>query len=381
MGEAAEDLTLREQIYASAGMDDPDATPNEDTEALADAINEDVEVGEQEDTDGTESKSAQDNEESGEPVVDEKSGEQDAVTKPDADQQQASKDDGEEDVQAGPSVSEIKPPQALTGDRKNAWKELDPKWQNEIVRLENAQQKGVQKLAADANYGQTFKSIVDPYRAAINAAGVDEQTVISRLLNANYVLKTGSPAEKAHVLSSIAKEYQVPLQDLSEPVNIDPQMQYLIDQNRQMQQQFQNQQATAQQQVQQEAFNAVETFAADPENEHYEIVKDQMADLIESSTQIIVDGQLTSINTLEDAYKAACQLQGLTKTEPTLPAQDTQTVPTQKTAPKQPKVDAKKKAAVSVKSTGGSAAKGKAPAGESLRDSLARQIHQTTERL
>ncbi len=371
MGDAAEELGLRDQLLEAAGMkeDEPADEGKDDGKIDAEPGTPDEPTGSDQDSDaGDDPKDDKDAEPGdGSTLQSSDQGGEDQDPEPDSsgDPQQ----DPSDGVQ-GSASPEIKPPQALTGDRKAAWKELPSEWQEEIVRLESAQQKGVQKLAADANYGQTFKQMVQPYQAIINASGTNEQEVVSRLLNANYVLKTGSPAEKSQMLANIAQEYGVPLQDIQQPVNIDPNMQYLMNQNRQLQQKFDTQQANAQQYQQQQVESEIEAFAKDPKNVHFEQVKGRMADVMESPT--------LNVTTLPEAYDIACKLEGL-QIDVTPPAPETPT-PTPQPTPKQPKVDAKKKAGSSVKNSG-SSAKAKGPKDESLHATIKRQIYGDTQQI
>jgi hypothetical protein len=252
----------------------------------------------------------------------------------------------------------IKPPQALTKDRKAAWADLPHEWQQEIDRLEKAQQKGIQKIAQSASFGEDMQKIIAPYEAIIRSKNAEPKQVIQNLLNANYVLSTGTPQEKANYLHAVAQQYGVPLNEIKEPAPIDPTLQHLTSQVSELQNMLKSQQTNASEAQLAQIQSEVETFANDPSHRYYEAAKEDMAVLLET-------GRATD---LADAYEKACRLNGYdTKTD----------IP--KVEPKKVSVGDKKKAAAIVKGSSGQSAK-TLPTG-SLHDTIAKQVYKSNSRI
>ena len=258
----------------------------------------------------------------------------------------------------------IKPPQALAKDIKAKWREIPRDIQEEFARIEAAQQKGVQKIAQSARYGEEMQKLVQPYEAIIRASNTTPNEVIGSLLNANYVLKTGTPAQKQQMIQAIAQQFEVPLEGITEPVKIDPTIQNLTNTVNNLQNTLNDQRTAAEQQALEQLSAEIERFGSDPENVYFEAVREDMATEIE----------IGRAKTLKEAYEKACRLNGYPI--------DSKPVPKENGAGKKkkaPKVVDKQKAAKSIKGGSGETAK-TSPSGD-LRSTIEKQIYQTTERL
>lgn len=199
----------------------------------------------------------------------------------------------------------LKAPAALKPAIKAKWAELSPEVQQEFVRLESTQQKGMQKIAEDARFGQTLREVVSPHEATFKALGIDAPRAVDALLKADYTLRTAHPREKAQYLLQLAKNYGADM-SVFQPAPVDgqtPAQQPQVDPavaamwNRLQQiEQSQHQQQTERERIETEqASSSIEAFRNDPKNEFFEDVREDMAILINSGRA----------KTLQEAYDMA----------------------------------------------------------------------------
>ena len=201
-----------------------------------------------------------------------------------------------EPEQPVPIIAELKPPQSLKGELKAKWKELPIEVQNEFVRLESTQAKGMAKIAQTAKFGEEVMNEVQPYMAMIQAEGGTPQAAIKSLLNTAYLLRTAPPAHKQQLIYQLANQYGVDLSNPPEQKQVDPNIQHILNELNQIKQQ-QTGQVTANQQAADQALETeIQQFASDPKNIHFEELKGVMSGLLTSG---VASG-------LQDAYEQAC---------------------------------------------------------------------------
>jgi hypothetical protein len=191
-------------------------------------------------------------------------------------------------------------PQALSGAIKAKWKELPADVRAEWSKRENDINQALTRHDGDLNMGRKMKEVINPYMPIIQAEGGTPEGAVKDLLNTAYVLRTGSPQQKAEIIRTVIQQYGVDLGQVSQaPQQVAPeisQLQNEINQLRQManpdfiKNQLQEQLESAS--IQKE----VETFAANPSNIYLEQVKPIMASLLGT-------GQAKD---LQEAYDKAC---------------------------------------------------------------------------
>lgn len=218
---------------------------------------------------------------------------------------------GEEAVVEAPAVEE-KPPvdpaleKAPSSWRKEAqakWTELPPDIKSEVMRREQDFHKGIEGYKQMANIGQLLDAEIRPYEPLIRAAGTTPQAAIRDFFNTAYIMKTGSPEQKAQTLLDIAHEYGVDMEAVATvseriaqgqpPVN--PEVQELKQQLNQLSQSLQQREQAAAQQEFAGVVDETQKFARTKGHENYEAVKLDMAALIENGR---AEG-------LQDAYDKA----------------------------------------------------------------------------
>lgn len=181
---------------------------------------------------------------------------------------------------------------------REKWAGLDPEVRAEIYRREAEVSRGLNQYQTDAKFGRELQDTIKPFEHTMRAAGVEPQQAIRALLETDHSLRFGTPVEKAQRVLEIMNFYGVNvdtlgavLQGAPQPEPVDPKVAQLQARLAQLEQGTLQQQSQVAAQLKSE----VESFAANPANEFYRDVREQMATLLES-------GVATD---LQDAYDKA----------------------------------------------------------------------------
>ena len=204
-------------------------------------------------------------------------------------------------------------PASWTKEAKGEWATVPLHIRQEVHRREIE----INRALAEANNAKQqagqYDQIASPYAARLQSLGATPQQAFQHLLNADYQLASGTPAQKAQFIDKLLQDYGVDITELdrviaarlggSQPAPQQPDIQQLVQQ--QLQQalapiyQQQQQQQLAQQQ---EVTRTVEQMSLDPKFPFFDDVREDMADIMELSTKRGV------AITLEQAYNKAIQL-------------------------------------------------------------------------
>lgn len=164
----------------------------------------------------------------------------------------------------------------------------------EANRRESDFLKGIEEFKGHAHRARAFEQAIAPYAQNIKQLGLDAPQAIQRILHADHTLRNSDPVTKAQYLQSLAHEYGIDLNLAQQPQNIDPQTQYLMNQLNELRQTQQMWQNSLQQQEQTKANHELAQFAT-ADKEHFDAVRNDMADLLESG----------KAQSLQDAYEMA----------------------------------------------------------------------------
>lgn len=157
----------------------------------------------------------------------------------------------------------------------------------EDKRREEAFHKGIEQYREGNNRAKEYDDAVKPFMATIQSLGVQPVQAVQHLLAADHNLRYSQPHQKVGFVLKIMQDYGINPHDVATAVNaageqrqIDPEVKQLQDQVYQMQNaQVQAQQyAQAQQQAKIDA--EIAEFAADPDHEHFDLLKSEMAALL-----------------------------------------------------------------------------------------------------
>lgn len=193
---------------------------------------------------------------------------------------------------------EIKAPVSLSGSIKEKWKDLPEDVKREWKKREDDVHRMMTAHDGELRLGREVKEIASPYEAIIRAEGGTVSSAFRDLLNTAYVLRTGSPQQKAQLLLETARQFNVDLNSHTSPTQNNPVMQMQEEIHR-LRQELNP--AKIKNELQEEAQRGmiseeIRNFAANPANVHFETVRTVMGSLM-------VNGQAKN---LQDAYEQAC---------------------------------------------------------------------------
>lgn len=163
----------------------------------------------------------------------------------------------------------------------------------EAERRESDFHKGVSEFKTHSERARQYDSIVAPYQATLKQLGIDAPTAISKLLQADYTLRTSDPTTKAAYIRQLATQYGV---DLEQSPQVDPYTQQLLMENQRLQQERMLWQNNNQIQETEQVGHTLAEFGSN--KPHFDAVRNDMADLLEA-------GQA---KTLDEAYEKAAWL-------------------------------------------------------------------------
>lgn len=200
--------------------------------------------------------------------------------------------------------------------KKSALAELDklpPEVQSAFIaedkRREENFHKGIEQYRTGHATSKEWDEVITPYRATIDHFKVKPQEAVRQLLATDHILRYGQPQQKVGTILQVLQGYGINPNDLMQVMQssgeqqpADPQYQALNQrlsayEQREAQRQQEVEQAYARQQ--REATTGIQTqiesFASDPDHEHFETLKPMMAGLLQSG----------AAKGLDDAYEMA----------------------------------------------------------------------------
>lgn len=159
---------------------------------------------------------------------------------------------------------------------------LDPDIRAEIEKRENDARMGIQQYKQAADFGRSFGEAAKPFERTFNELGVTPVQAFQTLLAADHKLRYSPPQEKARYFAELAQQYGVSLDNIKEAPQPDPQYLHLQQELSQLRQQQESWLRQQQEQESSTLTSAIEQFKADPANQHFEAVRDDMAMLLEN---------------------------------------------------------------------------------------------------
>jgi hypothetical protein len=201
-----------------------------------------------------------------------------------------------------PQASAVKAPDGWSAEMKAVFPGLDPKLQAEITRRETELTRKITSVDEDRTLGKKVREATAPYQAIMQAEGATLDTAFQSFLNYNYIMRQGSPQQKAAAILNVVRTWNVPLQQIlqqpqGQSVALHPAIETLQQRLDRMEQQTQADARTRQLQADAESQAEIDAFANDPSHSHFETVKPLMGTLLTS-------GQAKS---MQDAYEQACR--------------------------------------------------------------------------
>jgi hypothetical protein len=230
----------------------------------------------------------------------------------------------------------------------------------EAEKRENDYHKGIEGFKTHAQKARQFEQAIAPYQQTLSQLGMDAPTAINKLLEADHKLRYSDPIAKAQYFQNLAQQYGIDLGQVQNIPQQDPQTQYLMQQLNELRQTQQMWQNSIQEQERSKANHELESFATS-EKTHFEAVRGDMADLLESG----------KAQSLDQAYEMAIWMRP--DVRQTLIEQ--QRIEAQKNYEQQQRTQRAKTASVSVKGSSPSSGGSQPPSGD-LRALLESQFAQ-----
>ena len=215
---------------------------------------------------------------------------------------EAKEPEAEAEVEAKDEPSEA--PKSWPKEMREHWAKVPPEVQAYWNTREQQMLEGLSASKEDAAFARKLQEIANPYQPILNAAGVTLPEAVGQLLNAQYVLTTGQPAEKAALLAGLAKTYGV---DLAETVPegyqevADPAVAELNRKVAELQSRLEQNDTITYQRALGEAEAKLAAFASDPKYPLFDAVADDMIPLIKAGVS------------LEEAYDRAAWANPVTR--------------------------------------------------------------------
>lgn len=185
----------------------------------------------------------------------------------------------------------LTPPSSWSKDKHEFWGKMPREAQEYYMTREKQMLDGLEQYKGDAGFGRQLKDAFTPYKAFLNAQGIDEAKAVSYLMNAHYKLSSAPAHERQTYFSQLAKSYGLELPTANQETEIDPNVKALQDKVYQLETSLtQREQAQLSERKAQVA-KEVEAFAA--ENPYFDEVADDIIPLLNAGIP------------LKDAYQKA----------------------------------------------------------------------------
>lgn len=206
----------------------------------------------------------------------------------------------EPEVKVEPEEAEVEAeprqaPKSWTKEMQVKFATLPPDVQDYVELRENQMKQGLENDRSDANLGRVMRDTMTPYRAMLQAQGVNEAQAVQSLMNVHYKLTNLSPAEKTAYGISILKGYgiEIPGMQAEEQQNIDPTVRKLQEELNGIKQSLTKSQEATINQAKERVQRDVEAFATDASHPYFDEVADDIAAMIQAG------------HDLENAYEKA----------------------------------------------------------------------------
>ena len=188
-----------------------------------------------------------------------------------------------------------RPPASWKKDYHEAWTTADPKLKEYAWKREEEMRAGVQPLLSKAQYADQMQQAIEPYMNNIRGLGIEAPQAVKALMEADNVLRHGSPQQKQAYFAQLAQQYGINMGEVqTQP--IDPNFYAIQNELAQVRGEVLNwkqQQEAAQNQALLQEINQFQTKA-----EYFEEARPTMIQLLNSGVA----------QDLDDAYQKAIRL-------------------------------------------------------------------------
>ena len=149
-----------------------------------------------------------------------------------------------------------------------------------ITQREGEFASGVSTYRQEADSAKELRQAIEPFMPQLQQYGVKPTEWIQNLGRAHQALALGTPEQKVQMFQQLAREYGIQFDGMGQAQQVDPQLQMLTQQVRQLQSGWQSFQTQAQQQEEARLKDHIQQFQEDGSHPHFETVREQMAQLL-----------------------------------------------------------------------------------------------------
>ena len=192
-----------------------------------------------------------------------------------------------------PAASAVPPPKTWRPEALTKWDTLPAEVQQEVLKREEDMFKGIESYKGDADIGRTVQGILAPYMPILQQMNIDPMQQVQGLMQAHYVLATGSPEQKQMLFQKLAQDYGVNLG--GDTPYVDPQVADLRQQLSALQSNLSNRERQEAESVRVKLSTEIDTFASDPAHPYFSEVASDIASLLRGKAAV----------TLAEAYEKA----------------------------------------------------------------------------
>ena len=163
---------------------------------------------------------------------------------------------------------------------------------------ESEYKKGVSVYKAEADEAKAYKEAIVPYMPELQRQGISPATLIGNLTRAHMVLSTAPQEQKVQMIQRLAQDYGVQFNPNGQVQQLDPYAQQLMNQLQTVNQEVSVIKNRFAQEENQRLMNEIESFKSGGNAPHFDLVREEMAQLLE----------LGKAQDLETAYAKAIRL-------------------------------------------------------------------------
>jgi hypothetical protein len=107
-----------------------------------------------------------------------------------------------------------RPPASWKKDYHEVWQTADPKLKEYAWQREEEMKKGVEPLLSKAQFADQIQQAIEPYQNNLRTLGIAPPEAIKALMDADNVLRHGTPQQKAQMFSTLSQQYGVNLGEI-----------------------------------------------------------------------------------------------------------------------------------------------------------------------
>jgi hypothetical protein len=213
----------------------------------------------------------------------EKTGAKEPTSTPQAIEPAKVESDKEIDPITGRELEPIRAPSSMTPLLREKWGTVPREMQKFWIDRERDMQVRLQETADERKLAKQFNEVAAPYEAMFRQHGTNAVAHTKELLNLDYQLRTGSPAEKAQIIHGLITHFQPDVHTLTQLATGRPMQQPQAQQAPNVQEAVRQElEAREAQRQEAEISRELQAFAADPKNEFLEDLKPTMQKAIEA---------------------------------------------------------------------------------------------------